>query len=148
MNRPEFWELVAKRLCYAEAGLPLQSVWKAGEGPQHFRISQVSQNLQLLRLSECSLSKLRTASQYCFCHLLPVKLNTAVQGSSEQIGDFITGLAAWCCNFDMCNTTTTCQTCHLEGKLTNSNFSIFEKCHVNGEHTHPVWHFCRLVWNQ
>lgn len=85
MNRPEFWELVAKRLCYAEACLPLQSVWKAGEGPQHFRISQVSQNLQLLRLSECSLSKFRTASQY-----------TAVQGSSEQIGDFITGLAAWC----------------------------------------------------
>ena len=41
------------------------------------------------------------------------------QGNSEQIGDFITG------------------------KLTDSNFSIFEKCHVNGRHTHPVWHFCR-----
>ena len=41
------------------------------------------------------------------------------KGNSEQIGDFITG------------------------KLTDSNFSIFEKCHVNGRHTHPVWHFCR-----
>ena len=30
-----------------------------------------------------------------------------------------------------------------EGKLTKSNFAIFEKCHVNGAYTHPVWHFCR-----
>lgn len=41
------------------------------------------------------------------------------EGTSEQISDFISG------------------------KLTKSNFTIFEKCHVNGPHTHPAWHFCR-----
>eukprot|EP00438_Fugacium_kawagutii_P015380 Skav225140 [mRNA] locus=scaffold1056:168418:178548:- [translate_table: standard] len=41
------------------------------------------------------------------------------KGTNEQIGNFITG------------------------RLTNSNFAIFEKCHVNGRHTHPAWHFCR-----
>lgn len=41
------------------------------------------------------------------------------QGTNEEIGNFISG------------------------RLWKANFTIFEKCHVNGPYTHPVWHFCR-----
>lgn len=41
------------------------------------------------------------------------------QGTNEEIGNFISG------------------------RLWKANFTIFEKCHVNGPYTHPVWHFGR-----
>lgn len=31
----------------------------------------------------------------------------------------------------------------VAGKLSDANYTLFEKVHVNGPHTHPVFHFCR-----
>ena len=74
--------------------------------------------------------------------------HACMQGTNEEIGNFISGYS--CSSIYVASTVSNSR--HEidgwdwkrpEGRLWKANFTIFEKCHVNGPYTHPVWHFGR-----